>query len=61
LQFFLLDMLDREVLVDDGSDDEKCLRKHLEFEVNIDYPIEQNGSHVFGYLGLTSHAVSGQG
>lgn len=56
LQFLPLHRLQGKVLVDDGCHDEQGLREHLELEMDVDDPVEQNAPHSLSHLVLPCHA-----
>ena len=58
MQLFLLYVLDGQILVDDGGNDEEGLREHLEFEVDVHDPIQEDRSHPFSNLRLPADIIA---
>lgn len=56
LQLLPFYCLQRKVFVDDGCHDEQGLREHLELEMNVDDPVEQNTPHFLSHFALPCHA-----
>ena len=60
LELGTLDLLDRKVPVDEVDGEVQRLRHQLELEVNLDQPIDEDGTHALVDVGLVLH-VGGAG
>ena len=60
LQLGTLDLLDRQVPVDQIDTEVECLRHQLELEVNLNQPVHEDGTHPFVDVGLVFH-INGPG